>query len=340
MFHYSVFGHGLQSEVPFPELRATPPGTSEKETRWTLRIATASPPLERPELLGTDAVMDGVNVRLYRGVDGYRLDYDDTGHFDVSRDGRNILWSPGLSPSLEVARLDMLNRVLPVALHAAGAFCLHGSAVGLHGAGIAFVAPRGCGKSTLALAMTDFGARILTDDAVSMESHAPVLAAPGVQSVRLLDDAASAVVGDARSLEAVGAYPMTRRDAHRIPAGETAVTKQILRNLPEHKLMLAPVPLSAIYILVPTKADAGAATVDRTPLAAVHAALSLVVHAKSGALLGKSEAPLLFDRAVRIAREVPVYHLAVIRDLRLIKEVARQLADWHAATPRPEAARA
>jgi hypothetical protein len=331
MHIYSVFGGSLRSEVDLPELRPAADAGMETGLRWTLRIADALPRASTgpAELLGSDAVMPDVDVRLYKTSSAYRLSYDDTGDFDISRDGRDIVWYKNPSAPMAAARLDIINRVLPVALHAAGAFCLHGSAVSLNGAAVAFVAPRGSGKSTLAIAMTELGAQILTDDALAMTTSSPVIASPGIHSVRLLDDAARAVIGDAGRLKAVGAYPMTRRDAHRITADEAAFTKQILRGLPPDKLMFESVPLAAVYIVVPTRPERGGAAGTRTRLPAVRAALSLVEHSKSGALLGKSEAPALFDRAVSVAREVPVFELAVLRDLARIGEVARQLAEWH-----------
>jgi hypothetical protein len=121
---------------------------------------------------------------------------------------------------------------------------------------------------------------------------------------------------------------MTRRDAHRIPAGEAVITKQILRGLPEEALMRDPAPLDAIYLLTPTRADGGVAA-TRERVAPVRAAVSLVEHAKSGALLGKSEAPALFGRAVGVARQVPVFQLTVYRDLTRLDDVAAQLVRWH-----------
>jgi hypothetical protein len=324
---YSVFGKHLRSEIGLPELRAT--RSNGVTGSWTLRVASSGPPESSADLLGTDVVMPGVEVRLYRISGGYRLSYDDTGSFDISRNGRDIAWSKGRNPWIEAARLDIINRVLPVALHASGRLCLHGSAVSLHGQGIAFLAPRCYGKSTLAIAMMEIGARILTDDALPVQPHAPVIAWPGVHSVRLLDDAARAMVGDARQLQAVGAYPMIRRDLHQLPEHQPIVTKQILRGLPEERLMLDPIPLAAIYLLAPIRPNSQETAATRTPMPAVRAALSLVEHTKSGILFGKSEAPVLFDRAVRVAREVPVYELRIVRDLDRITQVAEQLAEWH-----------
>jgi hypothetical protein len=61
----------------------------------------------------------------------------------------------------------------------------------------------------------------------------------------------------------------------------------------------------------------------------VSAAVSLVGHAKIGSLLGRSEAPVLFDRAVRVARAARVYRLELARDFDRISEVVAHLGAWH-----------
>jgi len=77
--------------------------------------------------------------------------------------------------------------------------------------------------------------------------------------------------------------------------------------------------------------------VNRAAVAPVPAALSLVAHAKIGALLGKSEAPRLFDQAVRVASRVAVYRLDLPRDFERVGDVVAQLAMWHDGAADPEA---
>lgn len=324
MPRYAIFGDSLSSEIHLPELRAA----NGREPRWTLRIARSPCQDECSELLGQTDVVPGVDVRLYRIPNGYRLTYDDTGSFDILRGGHDIVWFKGPSPWIDAARLDIINRVLPIALHAAGIFCLHASAVSIGQAGVAFLAPQHYGKSTLASALLERGARLLSDDVLPVTLAPGPMAWPGVHSVRLLDDAAAAVVGDADRLKAVDAYPMPRRDQQQLPADKPAITKQVLRGLPEHQLMCAPIPLAAVYVLAPAPAER-AETVTRTRLSAVNAAMALVQHAKCGVLLAKSEARVLFDRAVAIARQVPVYELTVVRDLARVAAVSEQVARWH-----------
>ncbi len=318
MPYYSVFGGCLRSEIAFPELRTI----ARAAPRWRLHVSSRQQALDHAELLGIDDVGDGSEVRLYKFAGGYRLQYDDnTGAFDVSADGREITWFPVAHPNEEMVRLHVLGRVLATALHAAGTFCLHGSGVALQGGAIGFLAPRFWGKSTLAMALAKTGARLLSDDTLAVHpDDVPLLLWPGVHSVRLWGDSAEKIAGDD-------------------PAGGAApfAIKRTFTGLPERLLACHPVPLSAIYLLAPREGNGNGSVVRRAPVAPVPAALSLVGHAKIGALLGKSEAPKVFARAVRVASRVPVYRLDVPRDFERVGDVVTHLTMWQDGATDPEA---
>jgi hypothetical protein len=256
--------------------------------------------------------VDGdTRVRLHRSEERLRLTYDDTGSFDISPDGAHIIWYPAEGSREELARLDVLGRVLATAVHAAGSLCLHGSAVALHGNGVAFVAPKFHGKSTLAQALVAVGARLATDDALPIDMGPPVTMRPGVHRLRLRNDSAAQV-------------------APHLLGGEPSVGgKHILEQLPGDRLMLAPVRVSAIYLLAPVHPDRGVPAAERRLLSGVEAVLAVVRHATIGPLLGGSEAHVLLDRAAEVARTVPVYLLKTVRDFARLPEVVEQLAAWH-----------
>lgn len=314
MQSYSVFGGSLRSVLDFPEL---PPGHAAR-ARWTLE-RSAAPPAGEGELLGEDSVDVAVRVRLYRISGGFRLDYDDTGSFDVLRGGSRIVWYPGSDPEPGAVRLDVLGRVLPAALHAAGTLCLHGSAVAVGESGIAFLAPKHHGKSTLAHAMAAAGARLASDDVVPVTPGPPALMAPGVPSVRLWSDALAELA------------PELHRGA------ELPRTKHALDPLPPSRLLQAEVPLEAIYLLRPRAASEGEPALRRGRLAPLAATLEILQETKLGALLGKGEAALLLDRVGTLAQTVPVYELELTRGWRQLARAVEQLHAWH---PAPSAASA
>jgi hypothetical protein len=218
-----------------------------------------------------------------------------------------------------MVRMAILGRILPTALHAAGTLCLHGSAVALDGRGIAFLAPKLHGKSTLALALANAGARLLTDDTLPVDPGPPVTVGPGVHSVRLWGDSAERIAG-------------SRVRSNRMPGG----AKHVFDELPESQITLERVPLAAVYLLKPVAPLAGGEAVRRARVAAVPAAMSIVTQLKVGAVLGGEESARSFDRAVRVAESVPVFSLEVVRDFARMPDVVAQLLAWHGA-PSPAA---
>jgi hypothetical protein len=237
--------------------------------------------------------------------------FDDTGSFLVDRDGREIRWRPGPDPDPEKVRADVLGPVLAAAQHAAGRFCLHGSAVTLGKTALALLGPKHHGKSTLALALVERGARLLTDDSLPVELATPAAALPGVHSVRVWDDSH-------RRFEAAGSRTLTG-----------AGGKNVLAGLPLASLAHDPAPLGAVYLLRPVTPEPGAAAARREALPATMASLALVHSAKIGALAGRSEAAVLLERATALAEQVPVYTLSVARDFERLDDVVTQLFDWH-----------
>lgn len=310
--HYHLHGGRLAAELSFPELTLAEPGDAD----WTLEIASGAPDLPDGDLLGSDLAEVGVYVRAYRVGDGYRLRYDDTGVFDITDRGSRIRWYAPVGAREELVRADVLGRVLAVALHAARRFTLHGSAVATELGAIAFVAPKQSGKSTLALALAKEGADLMADDMVPVDLGPPALAFPGVQSVRLFRDSARYL-------------GLTTLESS-LSQGDKGVEHE-----PAVRRRTIIAPLRAIYVLEP--ADPVAAAVRREPLDPAAAAVALVAHAKVGALLGRSEAPVLLRQATALARAVPVQKLYVARDFDRLPIVVDTILGWHSArrvTPR------
>jgi hypothetical protein len=261
-------------------------------------------------------------VRLFRTAAGFRLTYPDTGGYDVLERGSLVRWYPPPAPPyddarfLEAVRIDVLGRVLGVALHAAGIETLHGSAVCFdHRTAVALVAPKLHGKSTLAAALVAGGARLLTDDTIPLEPGDPPRARPGVHGLRLWQDAAHHLA-DARWSAELGAWGKFQAS-----------------GLPADCLMHEAAPLRAVYLLAPRPAsgsdDGGAVARHRLP--PLEAALALVGQAKIGVLLGPAGAARLLAWAVDVARLVPVYRLVFPRGFDRLDHVVERLQEWHGA---------
>ncbi|HEV2130864.1 MAG TPA: hypothetical protein VGR27_07170, partial [Longimicrobiaceae bacterium] len=167
------------------------------------------------------------------------------------------------------------------------------------------------GKSTLAHALTDAGARLVTDDALPVQIGRPPMLRPGIHQVRLRRDSASRLI--------YGEVPP--------PAGYAG--KHVVTDLPEDRLVLETIPLSAIYLLSPVRPDGNPPAAQRDELPSMAATLALVRQTKGGCLLGRTESAVVLERAADLARTAPVYRLRVVRDFDRLEEVVEQLFDWH-----------
>jgi hypothetical protein len=307
MNNYQVFGGVLRSELEFPELDPATRGVPD----WTLTVTTApAPDVPLGDPLGEDKVDQGVMVRSFATPHGFRLVYDDTGVFDVTAGGREVRWHRPESADLEAGRLDVLGRVLALALHASGWLSLHGSAVAMADGAVAFLAPKGNGKSTLAFALMRGGAALMTDDTVVIGKGVPATVRPGVQSVRLFRDSAAWLSAPA-------------------PIAGTSDVKATFGQLSDDARRLTRAPLAALYLLESVPAGTIAEPLERHRLEGPEAVFGLLGQTKIGALLGGTEAPGVFASVVALAEGSPIYKLRVTRDYERLSVVVERIMGWH-----------
>jgi hypothetical protein len=307
---YRVFGYGLHSDIELPELS---PASNSIPVEWEIHSARASFVGDLGSALGSEAVYDGVQVRAFSMGEVRRLVFDDSGTFEIRPRNRRITWFPGSRASMAAVRADLLGRVLALAAHTDGHLALHASAVAIDGLGIAFLGRKHAGKSTLAMALVRGGARLITDDTlvVRCDAGGSVLAAPGVQRVRLWQDSARALQADVEIAEG---------------------PKPTIRCLTRSERMLDSVPLAACYVI--DGEGAGAAAVTRRRLSHPAAAIAYVRCSKLGALMGGSESAAVLERAANLTRAVPVFAATVRRDLGALDALAASFIEWHTAHAR------
>jgi hypothetical protein len=310
MPRYAVYGSVLESAIEIPELNPAPDGAA----RWRVEMARELPPMREPVLRGEELIYGDVHARLHRHADGLRISVDDTGAFDLHPEG-DITLAPKPGAWDDFVRAHLLGRVLATALFEEGLLPLHGSAVETREGVIAFLAPKGFGKSTLALALAREGAPLLSDDTFPVQPTTPPLAWPGVHSVRVGQDAIAAL-----------ALP----DAGRA----TREGKRALHTIPGVRTCDAPRPLAGIFLLAPTDESHRDAIAVRTPFSPTLAAAALIAHVKIGRMLGRDAAALMLERAARIVHLVPVHQLSLTRDLNRLSEAARTILSWYGGPPR------
>jgi hypothetical protein len=303
---YAIFGGCLRSDIPLPEL----PTIEGAQPDWIFRRASAVGPAM--QFLGDDRVDADIRVRCSKLSDGFRLEFDDTGTFDIGDRGREIAWVPGNTSAMELVRADLLGGVFSVALHLQGMLCLHGSGVAIANTALAFLANKGAGKSTLATALCAGGATLITDDMLPVDPHEPVMAWPSMPAVRLLHDSASHL---------------------RYASGSThpVTNKYHVNELPSDQVEQRRLPLAAVYELTPVPAGDGVPPVERIRVKGTAAVGTLLRHHRAGTAIGGSESMNLFVRASDIVRTVPVYRLQVARDFERLPDVVDQIRRWHEA---------
>jgi hypothetical protein len=309
-YRYAVYGAGLGSDLEFPELRED----AEVPLKWRFSTSAALPPMAAAEELGTECIYGDVHARLFRHAAGHRITVDDTGSFDLDAAGRQVTWEERTASWPDFVRAHLIGRVLATSMYHDGWLPLHGSAVACRDGVVAFLAPKGFGKSSLALALTGHGARLVTDDTLPVEppgsAGGPPYAWPGVHSLRLRAD----------SMTALGAVASSH---------ETREGKVLLTDVPEERRASVALPLRAIYLLDPALPDGASGLPERVALPPTLAAISTVAHVKIGRMLGAGAAAPMLARAAAIVGQVPVSRLCVPRDLALLPGVAKAIIGWH-----------
>lgn len=315
---YLAFGGRIRSQLELPDLSPAPGRDSPD---WEF-LVSEDPVPGSIELIGRREVEPGWAFHLHRTTEGLRLDYRGTGSFAVPVDGRRIVWYPlmdselELDFQLELARAILLGPAMSLALHQMGILCLHGSAVMIGSEAVTFLAPKHHGKSTLALALTAAGCRLMTDDLVAIDARSLPQVLPGVQSLRLTSE-------------------MAERWQGRLP-GTTLIEgyKKTLTGLPGESLAWTPAPLGAVYVLRSVLSLADGAAVTRDPLPTILAASSLAREKKlTDELVGFSAAGAMLRWIAHVVSTVPVYRLAVLRDLARLPDVVHEIMAWHGEGP-------
>ena len=310
---YAIFGGCLRSEFPLPEL----PPIESSTPDWVFERAVEPP--TGGAYLGDDRVDATIRVRCSKLSDGFRLEFDDTGTFDITQRGRTIAWTPGSASAMELVRADLLGGVFSVALHLQGLLCLHGSAVAVDGTAVGFLANKGSGKSTLATALCAAGATLITDDMLPVDPRDPVMAWPSMPAVRLLHDSASHL---------------------RYASGQThpVTNKYHVNELPREQVEMRRLPVSAIYELAPVPAGPNVPPAERIRVKGTDAVGTLLRHQRAGTAISGSDSMQIFLRASDIVRTVPVYRLHVARDFTKLPHVVEQIRTWHSAARPSDAA--
>jgi hypothetical protein len=301
--NYRVYHITLASDFPLDELTSLPEGPHE----CLVTLQPARVQSEHHDWFNhwLDRSRTTRWLSFGRLGDGFLLRFPDRADFLVDAGGRRVecIPAPGLPP--ETLRHLLLDQVLPLVLAQQGACVIHASAViGPNGAALAFAAPSGFGKSTLASYLARQGCPLLTDDGVVLtEQDGQTLLVPGYSGARLWEDSLTALFGGQAALQPYADYTSKKRLAlpfHDLPYGHYAA------------------PLGRFYFLTEPRDDG---VLQITPLPARSTFLALLENTFQLDIGNRKQLKDNFARHVRLTALPHFYQLSYPREWARLPEV-------------------
>lgn len=298
---YSYFGYGLniQSVLPLPEL--LPANGAPADV--VISRGPVQYPNPKPESGREYCSMTPQEAYLF---------WEDFGTFLV-KEGNQIVIDPRCDIEDRVVRLPLLGAGMAVLLHQRGHYVMHASAVGIDDGAIAFLGPKGHGKSSMAAAFYARGHRLLADDLVAVDlidSRSPMVV-PGFPQFKLWPETAEALLQD---------------DRERLPFLAPGYEKRGRRAT--EGFSFQPLKLKCLYVI------SEAEELELVPLTPQDAIADLIGNsyiARFGrnALYGTAAARHL-QQSVSLINHVPVYRLKRPDSLALLPSVVNTVS-LHAA---------
>ena len=198
-------------------------------------------------------------------------------------DGAHVALDPAPAVAEEALWMWLRGTVAALLLAQRGRFALHASVVDVDGVGVAVAGPRGAGKSTTALRLTQLGRPLVTDDVTPLLMDRRVTVEPYNRPVHAFADTACILGVDVSQARPV--LPGHAKLAVPAPRGE-------------------PVDLGGIAVLEPA-GRRNAVEVERISGARAHWLVALNVY--RGDILRELWESELFAWATRVAADVPVH---------------------------------
>jgi hypothetical protein len=227
---------------------------------------------------------------FYRLEDGFLARFPGLADFRVSDGGGSVEALPVPGVSDDTVQHLYLNQIVPLIYSQQSQLVLHGSAVEIGDASVAFLGPSGRGKSTLAAIFVAAGQRFLTDDGMVLSTEGgQIRVRPSHPSIRLWSDSRLAVLPDQLDLApAIDYSPKARL----IASGRDSYCPD-------------PRPLRACYVL-----EHGG--VDRVRITPVSSRDAMIEMARNCFLLDVDQRTALqrhYAQLLDVAGRVPFFHL-------------------------------
>ncbi|HZU75645.1 MAG TPA: hypothetical protein VFA70_02705, partial [Dehalococcoidia bacterium] len=236
-------------------------------------------------------------IQVFEGAAGLQYWARDIAQFWIEPSGAAVWYR--VAPGAAAADVEhmLAGPVLGLALQVQGQVQMHAGAVVVDGAAVAFAAPHGFGKSTLAAAFVRAGYPLLSDDVLPLDLRdGACRALHSLPRIKLWGDSLTALGEDEQRYETVlSGYPKRRVTVGR-HWGEAA---------PEGA------PLAAVYLLAPHPNPA--ATIVISDVEPAPAVLQLVGNMYLAETLCGRRAVQALDAAVQLAATTRVRALSYYR---------------------------
>ncbi len=279
-FWYSLYDLLLRSEVPLRGVSALP-GPLAAADVVVRRLHTPCPlAFDEPVAAQVSCPVHGIHMKEYRRRDGVWIWLPAIGTFHVTLDAGQVDVYPDAGSDEQALGLALGGPVMLFVRHRRGRPSLHASAVVTASGVVAFLGPRGRGKSTMAASFLRRGARLLTDDALPLLARDDgIYGTPGPPFMKVWHETAQ----------------HTLDLADELPSLMASVDKKLLAIEGRYARAHTSARLRAMYLLDRyDPAAAGRSDVVVRPLGRREALLALLAHTSTREyLLPCDEAPCL-----------------------------------------------
>jgi hypothetical protein len=294
---YVMFGLRVYSDLPLPIPAAPSPSQVEPDVVFArARPGSPYPASDGPVVAESSCPCADhrgeVVMRVWRGPGGIWVWHERIATCHITQDARRVEVYP--EPRADDRALGFLlaGQIATFVLHQQGYPCLHASAVLTDEGALAFLGPKGQGKSTIAAGFLRRGAALLADDIVSLQHDSEGIAVrPSLPIMKLWPQSVEGALALAEDLpDLVAGYE-----------------KKLLTVGGRYYLAGSPAPLRAIYVLDrydPLAAGCTAVKIDR--LRSRDGLMALVGHASLREYLPPAELAGLLPFYIRAVTQAPV----------------------------------
>jgi hypothetical protein len=240
--NYDIFGMSVESDfrLPIPESsmrRMAPPDVRVRHAGHQMDAPPPEGPKTHELCCSCERHLGQAVMTTHHGPSGTWIRYEDLVTFHIAANGAVIdIFADLIQPEIEDAvGLVMTGVATAIVIHQLRhILCLHASGVVTPAGAIAFIGPKGQGKSTIAAGFLARGATLLTDDLLPLQcASGQYLAIPGPPIMKLWSQSML------HALES---------DADHRPLAP-GVDKHLVKMNGGHPVAQTPAPLRRIYVI-------------------------------------------------------------------------------------------